>query len=302
VEFARIAPRGWLEGPALMEVEAPDVLLRPVQDALVELAARTDWPRGQVAVTPRFAPNVTAAGLRACAEVAARAGAPVQSHLSENPDEVAWVRSLFPRSRDYTAVYGDAGLLGPRTVMAHGIHLSDDELARLAQTGTLIAHCPTSNEALGSGRMPLERLRAAGVAWALATDVGAGPLVSQIDTIAVFLEVHAGHTAVTAAEALCRATAVPGAWLSQFDSGLAGLGTLAAGAPAHVVALPRPAGVATPDADAETWLRRLVATPRQHLETLPEAVWCWGEAVVFADTAALDLHGPRSLGAAPAHG
>jgi guanine deaminase len=194
--------------------------------------------------------------------------------LSENLDEVAWVRALFADSLDYTDVYDRAGLLGPRTVMAHGIHLSDRELARLAATGTWIAHCPTSNEALASGRMPLERLRAAGVAWVLATDIGAGPKLSMLDAMRAFVEVHRGHAEALATEVLARGTAIPGRFLAQLQSDLAGLGTFEAGAPAHIVALPRPSGAL----DAEALLQALLATPRDALETLPIQVVCWGRA------------------------
>ncbi len=271
--FAQVAPPGWLEGPALMEVNAPEALLRPATQLLADLEAH--GPVG-FAVTPRFAPNLSEAGLAACGAVAARLKAPIQSHISENVDEVAWVGQLFPHAVDYLDVYDRAGLLGPRSVLAHGIHLSDRELARLAATGTRIAHCPTSNVALGSGRMPLERLRAAGVNWVLASDVGAGPRLSLLDAMAAFVQVHQGFADSTAAEALCRATAIPGQWLSQFDPQLAGLGTLAVGAPAHVVALPRLGDGVTGA------LAGYLAKPSELLETLPNKVWCWGEQVARA--------------------
>ncbi|MBI5610332.1 MAG: amidohydrolase family protein [Deltaproteobacteria bacterium] len=268
--FAQVAPAGWLEGPALMERNAPDVLLRPAAELLADLEAHGP---PVFAVTPRFAPNLSEAGLAACGAVATERSAPIQSHLSENVDEVAWVRQLFREAADYLDVYDRAGLLGPRTVLAHGIHLSDRELQRLAATGTLIAHCPTSNVALGSGRMPLERLRAAGVPWVLASDVGAGPRLALLDAMAAFIQVHQGFADSTAAEALCRATAIPGQWLHQFDPALAGLGTLAVGAPAHLVALPRLGeGVAGA-------LVGCLAKPSELLETLPSKVWCWGEPV-----------------------
>ena len=268
--FASVAPRGWLEGPALMERNAPEVLLTPAAELLADLQAH--GPHG-FAVTPRFAPNLSEAGLAECGKVARHLASPVQSHLSENVDEVAWVQQLFPDACDYLDVYDHAGLLGPRTVLAHGIHLSDRELNRLAQTQTLIAHCPTSNVALSSGRMPLERLREAQVPWVLASDVGAGPRLALLDAMAAFMQVHQGFATIAASEALCRATAIPGHWLSQFDPQLAGLGTLAVGAPAHVVALPRlGTGVAAA-------LHGLLAKPTEQLETLPNKVWCWGQPI-----------------------
>lgn len=272
--FHALAWPGWLEGPALMEVEAPAELLQSTASMLAQLQLISAWRERRIAISPRFAPNLPAESLALCGAAAVRAGLAAQSHLSENLDEIAWVAALFPAARDYTDVYDQAGLLGPHVVMAHGIHLSDAELSRLAATQTLIAHCPTSNEALGSGRMPLERLRQAGVPWVLATDVGAGPLLSQLDTMRAFLQAHRDLAEVSACEALCRATAVPGRWLGQFDLQLADLGTFHLGAPAHVVALPRPAG-----ASAEEVLRNLLTAPASALETLPTGVWVWGHSV-----------------------
>jgi len=267
--FRALAPPGWVEGPALMEVNAQAELLRPVAETLTALQSE---PSGTLAaVSPRFAPNVTAAGLAHCAAVAAARGWPIQSHLSENLDEVAWVRALFPDARDYADVYDQAGLLGPRTVLAHGVHLSDRELARLAATSTTVAHCPTSNLALGSGTMPLQRLRDHGVPWVLATDVGAGPQLGLLDVVRACLRVHPARS-VGAAEALCRATAVPGAWLAQFDDRLAGLGTLARGAPAHLVGMPLTQG-----ADPEAVVRNLLAALPAKAECAPTAVVTWGQ-------------------------
>jgi guanine deaminase len=271
--FLQETPRGFFEGPAIMSQNAPPALLRPAEVSLAMLRALAN-PR--VSIAPRFAPNLDAPGLTACGEAAQQTGWPVQSHLSENADELAWVRQLFPDARDYTDVYERAGLLGPRTVMAHGIHLSEQELARLAATGTLIAHCPTSNEALGSGRMPLERLRRAGVPWVLATDVGAGPSLSQLHVMQRFLATHAGHAEANACEALARASAIPGAWLAQFDADLAGLGTLSIGAPAHLVALRQPIAAHT---QPEALLRSLLTSPVAAMEHLPKQVVLWGVAV-----------------------
>jgi guanine deaminase len=270
--FQALAWPGWLEGPALMERHAPAEMLQPVAETLAQLEQLPGWQQRRTAVSPRFAPNVAAEGLALSGQRAREAMLAVQSHLSENTDEIAWVAELFRDSLDYTDVYDRAGLLGPHVVMAHGIHLSDRELARLAATGTLIAHCPTSNEALGSGRMPLERLRGAGVPWVLATDIGAGPQLSQLDTMRAFLNIHKGLADATATEALCRASAVPGHWLGQFDPSLAGLGSLAVGAPAHLVAL-----APVPGDDAETVLRNVLQAAPANTETLPRAVWVWGQ-------------------------
>lgn len=108
----------------------------------------------------------------------------LQTHLSENHEEVAWVAELFPGSRDYLDVYDQYGLLGSRSVFGHGLHLSDRELERLERTQSKIAFCPTSNLFLGSGLLNVERLQASGVGVSLATDVGGGTSFSMLRTLA----------------------------------------------------------------------------------------------------------------------
>jgi guanine deaminase len=101
-------------------------------------------------------------------------GAYIQSHIAETKDENARVRELFPEFSDYVELFEDTKVLGPRTVLAHAIYLSDGEYRRLAKSGTKIAHCPTSNFFLKSGWMPVSKVEKAGVIYGLGTDVGAG--------------------------------------------------------------------------------------------------------------------------------
>jgi guanine deaminase len=129
----------------------------------------------------------------------------VLGHISETTAEVEAVRRVCGTS-SYAEVYDRAGLLSPRSILAHGVHLEDRELERLAFSQTWIAHAPTSNEALGSGTMPLSRVRAAGVRWCLASDVGAGPDLCLLDVIASHLRVHAGRAGTSAVEAFWHAT------------------------------------------------------------------------------------------------
>ena len=134
-----------------------------------------DEGRLMYAFTPRFAISCSAAMLRDSARAAADAGAYWQTHLSEDRAEVEEVRRLFPDAIDYTDVYDRAGALTPHAILAHAIHLSDREVARLAETGAVIAHCPSSNLFLASGAMQLARYLAAGVRLGLGSDVAAGP-------------------------------------------------------------------------------------------------------------------------------
>jgi guanine deaminase len=142
--------------------------------------------RLRYAVTPRFAITSSEAQLRIAGELLRSLdGALMQTHLSESPGEIALVRELFPAARDYTDVYDRFGLLGPRSFFAHGIHLSEEECARLSESGSTVVHCPTSNNFLGSGLMRMAYLRESRrpVHVGLATDVGGGTTFSMLATL-----------------------------------------------------------------------------------------------------------------------
>lgn len=142
--------------------------------------------RARYAVTPRFAITSSAAQLQVSGELlAALPGALMQTHISESPGEISFVRELFPASRDYTDVYDQFGLLGPRSIFAHGIHLSEREAQRFSETGSSVIHCPTSNTFLGSGlmAMPFMREAARPVSLGIATDVGGGTSYSMLQTM-----------------------------------------------------------------------------------------------------------------------
>ena len=130
------------------------------------------------AVTPRFAVSCTSDLLSESAALAADLGCWWQSHVSEDRREISEVGRLFPGARDYVDVYDRAGALGPRSILAHAIHLSAREEARLAETGTRIAHCPTSNLFIGAGVMPLAERLAAGLSVGLGSDVSGGAELS----------------------------------------------------------------------------------------------------------------------------
>jgi guanine deaminase len=141
--------------------------------------------RLRYAVTPRFAVSCTADMLRESAALAASTGAYWQTHVSEDLGEIAEVGRLFPEAIDYVDVYDRAGGLGPRTVLAHAVHLSDRELGRLVETGTRVAHCPISNLFLASGVMPLGRFLDAGLSMGLGSDVAGGPDLSIFSVMRV---------------------------------------------------------------------------------------------------------------------
>ncbi len=127
------------------------------------------------AVTPRFAVSTSDAMLEVCgALLREHPGVRFQTHINETVDEIAEVTRLFPWASDYLGVYEQYGVLGDRTVLAHNVHGSNDELARMAAFGAAVAHCPCSNASLGSGIFPMRRHVAADVRFGLGTDVGAG--------------------------------------------------------------------------------------------------------------------------------
>ena len=148
-----------------------------------DLASRwhgRDEGRLRYAFTPRFAVSCSAEMLRDSAALAKRHGAYWQTHLSEDAGEIDEVRRLFPGARDYLDVYDRADALGSRTLLAHAIHLSDAEVARLVEADARVAHCPASNLFLSSGMMPLGSHLAAGMAIGLGSDVAAGPELSML--------------------------------------------------------------------------------------------------------------------------
>jgi guanine deaminase len=147
--------------------------------------------RLRYAVTPRFSVSCSEAMLDACRAVLdEQPGVLFTSHVNESAGEVEAVRRLFPRARDYVATYEDAGLLAARAVLAHNVHVTDDELARLAASRTAVAHCPSSNAFLASGTFPLARHVEHNVRFGLGSDVGAGTGLSLLKEGLVAYHTH----------------------------------------------------------------------------------------------------------------
>ncbi len=180
---------GMIAGTAIMDRNGPQALLDVGKDSI---AASRDlirrWHgkgRQRYAVTPRFAVTSTEAQLAAAGTLLREfPDLYMQTHLAENRDEIATVRRLFPNDPSYTAVYARAGLLGPRSLLGHCLHLDDGELALLRDTRSVAVFCPTSNLFIGSGLFDYERLASAGIRVALATDVGGGTSYSMLQTAA----------------------------------------------------------------------------------------------------------------------
>lgn len=184
-EIARASGARCFIGKVMMDRHSPDGLLESTADSLKKSEAIcAKWHgaengRLMYAFTPRFAPTCSFELMKEAGKLAREAGAYLQSHIAETQGENERVNELFPKYKDYVELFEDAGCLGPRTILAHAIYLSDSEYERFAATGTKIAHCPTSNFFLKSGWMPVSRVEAAGVAFGLGTDVGAGTSMSM---------------------------------------------------------------------------------------------------------------------------
>lgn len=177
-----------IAGKVLMDRNAPAELCDTVESGYQqsrELIKR--WhgvDRLQYAVTPRFAPTSTQEQLVKAGDLLREfPDVYLHTHLAENPHELAWVKELFPQAENYLDVYDQAALLGRRSIFAHGVHLCDGECERLAQSASVVAHCPTSNLFLGSGLFQMAKLHRHGVRVGLGTDVGAGTSFSLLQTM-----------------------------------------------------------------------------------------------------------------------
>ena len=189
--FAEAERRGFrgIIGKTMMDRNAPPALLEDARQSYDQSRALLQkWhKRGllQYAITPRFAPTSTPALLEAAGQLKREfPDAYVHTHISENKNEVTWVQQLFPEAAEYADVYDRYGLLDELTVLAHGVWLTEEELALLAERKARISHCPNSNLFLGSGLFRLQHTLDAGVGVGLGTDIGAGTTPSMFTAMA----------------------------------------------------------------------------------------------------------------------
>ena len=194
--FDAAAARGMavVAGKTCMDRNAPDNLRDTAQSAYDDSRALLEkWHgvgRATYAITPRFSPTSTPDQLAALGALwAENPHCLMQTHLSEQHDEIAWVRDLFPSARDYLDTYEVHGLLGSRGIYGHAIHLEPREIDRLAEVGAGVVHCPTSNTFIGSGLFDTLGLAARGIRTGLATDTGGGSSFSMLRTMAAAYEI-----------------------------------------------------------------------------------------------------------------
>ena len=189
----------YIVGNVLMTMNSPKYLTQTKAQALRLVTSKSNKFQKKYALTPRFAPTTHPEVMKEGSKLAKKNKSFIQTHLSETKNEINYVLGLykdhkgFEKVASYTEIYKRCGLLGPRTIMGHGIHLSAEELKLLAKSKTAVAHCPTSNApvkdlGLGSGLFDFKKIERAGVRWALATDIGGGPFLSMLDVIKSFVD------------------------------------------------------------------------------------------------------------------
>lgn len=226
-------------GKTCMDRNAPAGLRDSAQSAYDDSKALIEkWQgkgRATYAITPRFAPTSTPGQLSALGALwAEHPDCLMQTHLSEQTDEIAWVRELYPDARDYLDVYETHGLLGDRAVFGHAIHLTPREVDRISDTQAALVHCPTSNTFIGSGLFDMAGLAARQIPLGLATDTGGGSSFSMLRTMAAAYEIgQLRGTPLHAAQLLWLATAGSARTLHLHDK----IGSLTAGQEADLTVL-----------------------------------------------------------------
>ncbi len=175
-------------GKVMMDRNAPEGLRDTPQSGYDDTRSLIEHWHGRdrclYAITPRFAITSSPEQMEmASTLIREHPDCFVQTHLSENADEIAFARKLYPDAPDYTGIYEHYGLLGPKSLFGHSIHLSARERAVMAESGSVAVFCPTSNLFLGSGLFDMDGLSADGVRSAIATDIGGGTSYSMLKTL-----------------------------------------------------------------------------------------------------------------------
>jgi guanine deaminase len=201
-------------GKVMMDRNAPEYLLDTATTGYKESKELIEKWHGHnrimYAITPRFAPTSTPEQLAAAGALCAEyPDCYMQTHIAENLDEIEWVKTLFPERKGYLDVYDHYGLCRPRALFGHGIHLTEDELVKMHQTGSAIVHCPTSNFFLGSGFFNTKKAMQENrpVRVGLGTDLGAGTSFSILTTLnEAYKAAQLNNYALTATQAYYMAT------------------------------------------------------------------------------------------------
>ncbi len=228
-EAARSGIRAYL-GLTLMDRNVPETLqtttTQAEKDMLALIARFPRKERSEVVVTPRFAISCSGELLKLCGDISRAHNTLLQTHISENTQEIAETLKLFPAQNTYTEVYDRYGCLHERTLLGHGIHLNETERALIRETNAVVVHCPTSNNFLGSGIMPYGRWQSEKLRLGLGTDVAAGYSLSMLQEARQMTEMaklraffDAEDCRITAETALYQATLGNATALGRTDIG-----------------------------------------------------------------------------------
>lgn len=204
-------------GNVQMTMNSPKKLTQTSKEAITLTNKLSKKYKENYAVTPRFAITTDPVTMKEGGLASKKNKSFIQTHLSETKGEIEFVKSIykgidgFKDIKTYTDIYNKVGLLTPKTIMGHGIHLSDDELKLLAKKKTAIAHCPTSNaphkeKGLGSGLFDFKKVEKHKVRWALGSDIGGGPYLSMFDVMRSFVTQNKKNKEATFTKAFYRAT------------------------------------------------------------------------------------------------
>ncbi len=280
--FTAAAARGQriIAGKTCMDRNAPPDLRDTAQSAYDDSKALLNrWHgvgRASYAITPRFSPTSTPDQLAALGALWSEyPDCLMQTHLSEQTDEIAWVRDLYPDARDYLDTYEAHGLIGDRGLYGHAIHLEPREIDRIAERGAALVHCPTSNTFIGSGLFDMAGLTARGIACGLATDTGGGSSFSMLRTMAAAYEIgQLRGTPLHAAQLIWLATAGSARALHQHNH----IGTISPGMEADltILNLGSTPAIAQRAAEAQDAWEALFATIMMGDDRAIQEVWIAG--------------------------
>lgn len=185
-------------GNVLMTMNSPKYLTQTEASAIESVSKLSLKYKNSYAMTPRFAITTSPEVMEMGANIARKNKSFIQTHLSETKDEIDFVLSLYKKMpgfenvKSYTEIYQRSKILGPKTIMGHGIYLNENELKILAKTKTVVCHCPTSNApvselGLGSGLFDFRKIEKNKIRWALGSDIGGGPYLSMFDVMRSFV-------------------------------------------------------------------------------------------------------------------
>ncbi len=223
--FKEIGIRAFV-GKVNMVRNAPDFILEDtdasIESNLALISRYQSDSKVKPILTPRFAPTSSEASLKRLGEIARAHNIPVQSHISENKDEIAWVHSLYPWAENYASVYGKFGLYGHvPTLMAHAVYLTPDEIELSRNENVYLVHCPDSNINVRSGIAPIKQYMTQGLKVTLGSDIAGGHKIQMNEAIvraiqsSKLLSLSQKDAQISLSEAFYLATAAGGAFFGS---------------------------------------------------------------------------------------